>query len=461
MFGIAIFHRQLMSILLLAAQFTIIEGYASFCKANKTLTIPAGSSTLFEIDFDPGSEYRYMRYTRLSLKKTSFPSEYIVDCFLTRLTFTSNFTTYDCSYQFFGRTEVNGYMSENDTCNINIELKDTRISDNGTYTFGGRYSGGEYCWILHVIDLKQVPGGRINENEPVRIFGNPVKSLLIRPFINATAKWLLNGINVNESASTLEQDNALWIASVPRTLNGKNVTYRLEHDDGQVNEVHLSLEINYGPDWPLILSPPRTYYTLNSGEYLPNISCNADCNPPCKVVWLLHSDDNVLRLGHVTPNSTGEYTCEASTPRQSVTTTIYVNVIGTKTVKPDNTSHIAVGLAVVASVQAITSLILGVCGIWYCLRTRKSACSTWCDNSVVVNGSRQKSLKSPSPGGSKSKESKQGPTPMAKKGECTESENYEDLDERSKYVSAGSHLYSRATEDRTGCKMDIYENTQI
>jgi hypothetical protein len=45
---------------------------------------------------------------------------------------------------------------------------------------------------------------------------------------------------------------------------------------------------------------------------MPDITCTSECNPPCNISWGEHSKDNILSLGDVTTEDTGEYTCTAS-----------------------------------------------------------------------------------------------------------------------------------------------------
>jgi hypothetical protein len=57
--------------------------------------------------------------------------------------------------------------------------------------------------------------------------------------------------------------------------------------------------------------PSKTYYNMMSGDTMPAIICTSECNPPCNVSWGEHSKDNILNIGAVTTEDTGEYTCTA------------------------------------------------------------------------------------------------------------------------------------------------------
>jgi hypothetical protein len=59
----------------------------------------------------------------------------------------------------------------------------------------------------------------------------------------------------------------------------------------------------------LKLSPRKTFYFLISGDAMPDIICTSECYPPCIISWGEHSKDNILSLGDLTTEDTGEYTC--------------------------------------------------------------------------------------------------------------------------------------------------------
>lgn len=64
---------------------------------------------------------------------------------------------------------------------------------------------------------------------------------MIRPLVNATVFWLLNGME--QTANYVEQDGSIWIAHVTRDMDGMNVTYRSVEDNGVINEVNYTLEV--------------------------------------------------------------------------------------------------------------------------------------------------------------------------------------------------------------------------
>ena len=73
------------------------------------------------------------------------------------------------------------------------------------------------------------------------------------------------------------------------------------------------------------LSPITTTYSLEEGSLVPDISCSADCNPPCQLIWQKFNvynasatvpvlnvptiENPVLSIGHVTRADSGTYVC--------------------------------------------------------------------------------------------------------------------------------------------------------
>lgn len=66
---------------------------------------------------------------------------------------------------------------------------------------------------------------------------------MLRQHVNATATWLLDGLNFSQTTNFIEQDGRMIILSTPRHLNVKNVTYRIAEDNGHVHDVNLTLMV--------------------------------------------------------------------------------------------------------------------------------------------------------------------------------------------------------------------------
>ncbi|VDI68261.1 Hypothetical predicted protein [Mytilus galloprovincialis] len=77
----------------------------------------------------------------------------------------------------------------------------------------------------------------------------------------------------------------------------------------------IVLIINYGPD-QVILSTNETSYTVNEDSDVPNITCTADCQPECTLMWITYTDqvisNEILSLKNIQRTQTGIYYCNAS-----------------------------------------------------------------------------------------------------------------------------------------------------
>ena len=79
----------------------------------------------------------------------------------------------------------------------------------------------------------------------------------------------------------------------------------------------------------LVLVPEQITYNLDSGDTMPDVECKSDCSPPCKTTWGKHGAGNILSLGAVTTDDTGEYTCTATrSDGRNVQTSISISVTG-------------------------------------------------------------------------------------------------------------------------------------
>lgn len=86
-----------------------------------------------------------------------------------------------------------------------------------------------------------------------------------------------------------------------------------------------------GPTWQLHLKPNRRTYEKRPGELAPEITCFTECSPACSLSWGTHIPSNILKLGHITKEKKGEYTCSAirNGTDKIISETIYIDVQGT------------------------------------------------------------------------------------------------------------------------------------
>lgn len=70
-----------------------------------------------------------------------------------------------------------------------------------------------------------------------------------------------------------------------------------------------------GPN-QVILSPNRTSYTFDENSDVPDITCTADCQPYCTLMWIKQTGQvistEILKLKEIQRNQAGTYQCNAS-----------------------------------------------------------------------------------------------------------------------------------------------------
>lgn len=66
----------------------------------------------------------------------------------------------------------------------------------------------------------------------------------------------------------------------------------------------------------VILSPNKTSYELNEDSDVSDITCTADCQPDCSLIWITPTGQvmstEILSLKNIQRNQTGTYQCNAS-----------------------------------------------------------------------------------------------------------------------------------------------------
>ncbi|XP_060588056.1 titin-like [Ruditapes philippinarum] len=282
--------------------FALVRGYSRECDYNRTIFAPEGTTVTFLYNNTDILKHR-LSIIRTSGSTTGYLySANVADAPKIRTYY------YDVSWKY--RSNISFHSGSNDQFILKIDLNNVRMEDNGTYLISNGRDND--CYILYVMRTRIQPSHSQEENEPIYVFAHPQASLIKRPLTNATMVWLLDGKSDKETASFIEQGDLMWIPSLRKSLNERNVTYRAIQDDGRITEVNTTITVKYGPSHSLMLVPRKTHYNLVSGDIMPNITCTPECNPPCKISWGEHSKGKTLSLGSVKNKDSGEYTCTAS-----------------------------------------------------------------------------------------------------------------------------------------------------
>ncbi|XP_045170180.2 uncharacterized protein LOC123532705 isoform X1 [Mercenaria mercenaria] len=344
-----------------------VEGYFQLCDFNKTIFASEESTATFLANFT------YKEYF-ISFHKPDRQYRNIFVVFGHRDGHIAEDNLYWKDSSWKNRTHISSQLNTNNHIDIRIDVSNISMADNGTYELN---FGENVCFVLFVMQIRLEPSGTgaIEENTPVFVYAHPHASVITRPFANATMVWLFDGLSANQTASFIQQDGLIWIPHITRGLDGRNVTYRAVQDNGNVNEVNFILDVTYGPSKPLTLVPGQTQYYLVSGDLMPDITCTSDCKPPCSTSWGKYSRGGTLSLGIVTPFNTGEYTCTATrTGVKTVERTVNIYVA-------DNPSF-TIAIACLATVQALTTLGLGLWAFHIYRRNKQSPCQM-CFNTIA------------------------------------------------------------------------------
>ncbi|XP_021354371.1 uncharacterized protein LOC110450902 [Mizuhopecten yessoensis] len=146
----------------------------------------------------------------------------------------------------------------------------------------------------------------------------------------ATVLWSVGGVNYTSfSTSTLHGSGVSMSRltfTITRTMDGKTVVCSAYNTDVVVtSKIQPMLDVQYGPDTSIALSPVDVTYTVDEGDTLPDITCTAGCRPGCTFVWTKPDNNSftssaVLSLGQLDRSENGTYQCTAQ------------NTIGTSTI---------------------------------------------------------------------------------------------------------------------------------
>ncbi|XP_076438582.1 hemicentin-2-like [Babylonia areolata] len=231
----------------------------------------------------------------------------------------------------------------NPPCNYNW-FKGVQIFQSGaTLSLGSvdkTDAGNYFCRARNTLDFKDAPViVTVQDNVSTPELVPPTPQYTVREGATiddvvcraqctpaCTYIWVKDGQRVSDS-------DRLSLGVVSAATSG---TYTCRVTNGQdTREVSLEVDVQYPPKKPAgreLISPSSRTYTVEEGALvLPDIVCDADCNPLCQILWTDGSGRQVapgqtLSLGAASRQDTGLYTCTASNSLGQLTDSVDVDI---------------------------------------------------------------------------------------------------------------------------------------
>ncbi|KAJ8313318.1 hypothetical protein KUTeg_009104 [Tegillarca granosa] len=91
----------------------------------------------------------------------------------------------------------------------------------------------------------------------------------------------------------------------------------------------LHVDVQYGPDSSVTLTPSKNQYNLTEGDSRPQVTCSAECNPFCSFMWttpVKTTSSRILIADNISKEESGRYTCHAFNTIQSSVSSFTVTV---------------------------------------------------------------------------------------------------------------------------------------
>ncbi|XP_021357371.1 carcinoembryonic antigen-related cell adhesion molecule 5-like [Mizuhopecten yessoensis] len=201
----------------------------------------------------------------------------------------------------------------NFTASAVLSLGQLVRSEHGTYRCtAGNVAGESTTTTSVIVTVQYGPGTSITLSPPDTTYTRTEEDTL--PDITCTADCRPDCTFV-----WTKPDNTNFTASAVLSLGQLD---RLEHGTYKCtarNVVGMSnktatVTIQYGPGDSITFEPTQDKIERVENQTVPNISCSADCRPPCTYSWSKSNSirPNPLSLSRVTRNNAGTYKCTAN-----------------------------------------------------------------------------------------------------------------------------------------------------
>ncbi|XP_072892523.1 cell adhesion molecule CEACAM1-like [Hemitrygon akajei] len=223
------------------------------------------------------------------------------------------------------------------TTNGSLLLKSVNMSDSGEYRVNMVSANGYQTLATVTLRVFEPVSNVIVTSNATRLieYSDTVRLTCSATGTDVSYLWLEeNNKIIPGGRIVLNEDNStLTVSGVLRTDG--NFTCRASNVINEITSAPFSLNVNYGPDRPYIITQPNSSFHV-AGSSL-RLTCFTESRPDAELNWQLngahlHNGQEVI-LDSISVSNAGKYTCEASnsvTKRNNASAT-QINVFETVT----------------------------------------------------------------------------------------------------------------------------------
>ncbi|XP_072893230.1 cell adhesion molecule CEACAM5-like [Hemitrygon akajei] len=202
------------------------------------------------------------------------------------------------------------------TTNGSLLLKSVNMSDSGEYRVNMVSANGSQTLATVTLRVFEPVSNVIVTSNATRLieYSDTVRLTCSATGTDVSYLWLEeNNKIIPGGRIVLNEDNStLTVSGVLRTDG--NFTCRASNVINEITSAPFSLNVNYGPDRPYIITQPNSSFHV-AGSSL-RLTCFTESRPDAELNWQLngahlHNGQEVI-LDSISVSNAGKYTCEAS-----------------------------------------------------------------------------------------------------------------------------------------------------
>ncbi|XP_072892536.1 cell adhesion molecule CEACAM5-like [Hemitrygon akajei] len=202
------------------------------------------------------------------------------------------------------------------TTNGSLLLKSVNMSDSGEYRVNMVSANGSQTSATVTLRVFEPVSNVIVTSNATRLieYSDTVRLTCSATGTDVSYLWLEeNNKIIPGGRIVLNEDNStLTVSGVLRTDG--NFTCRARNVINEITSAPFSLNVNYGPDRPYIITQPNSSFHV-AGSSL-RLTCFTESRPDAELNWQLngahlHNGQEVI-LDSISVSNAGKYTCEAS-----------------------------------------------------------------------------------------------------------------------------------------------------